>query len=82
MLLIHGDADTTVPLNVGLDFSQRVQAAGVRSEFITYAGAGHADILFRALTDHPPRLINDIVGFVERCTTPDTTHAGDPIPQA
>ena len=68
MLLIHGDADTTVPINVGRDFFQRVQAAGVRSEFITYPGAGHADILFRALTEQPPRLINDLVGFVERCT--------------
>ena len=80
MLLIHGDADTTVPLAVGLDFYRRLQAAGVRSEFITYAGAGHADILFRALTEQPPRLINDIVGFVQRCTVPDTTNAGERIP--
>jgi acetyl esterase/lipase len=78
MLLIHGDADTTVPLSVGIDFYQRVRAAGVRSEFITYPGAGHADILFRALTEQPPRLINDIVGFVQRCTLPDTTNAGEP----
>ena len=67
-LLIHGDADTTVPIEVGREFHERLQAAGVPSEFVTYPGAGHADILFRALTEQPPRLINDIVDFVWRCT--------------
>jgi acetyl esterase/lipase len=67
-LLIHGDADTTVPIGVGLEFYRRLQAAGVQSEFTTYPGAGHADILFRALTEQPPHLLDDIVRFVRRCT--------------
>jgi acetyl esterase/lipase len=70
-LLIHGDADTTVPLQVSVDFHQHLQAAGVPSEFIVYPGAGHSDILFRALTENPSRLFNDMVGFVERCTPAD-----------
>ena len=70
-LLIHGDKDTTVPLPVSALFYQRLQACGVPSEFITYPGAGHADILFRALTEKPPRLLNDMVAFIKRCTTPD-----------
>jgi acetyl esterase/lipase len=68
-LLIHGDADTTVPISVGLDFHHRLQAAGVPSEFITFPGAGHADILFRALTEQPPRLFDSLVSFVRRCTS-------------
>ena len=67
-LLIHGDADTTVPIEVGREFHERLTAAGVPSEFITYPGAGHADILFRALTEQPPRLINHIADFVWRTT--------------
>ena len=67
-LLVHGDADTTVPIDVGRQFHERLAAAGVPSEFVTYPGAGHADILFRALTEQPPRLLNDIVDFVRRCT--------------
>ena len=67
-LLVHGDADTTVPIEVGRQFHERLAAAGVPSEFVTYPGAGHADILFRALTEQPPRLLNDIVDFVRRCT--------------
>lgn len=81
MLLIHGDADKTVPLAVGLDFHKRLQAAGVRSEFIVYPGAGHAEILFRALTEQPPRLLNDMIGFVQRCTALDKTNAGQPVRQ-
>jgi len=68
-LLIHGDADTTVPIGIGRQFHERLQAAGVPSEFITFPGAGHADILFRALTEQPPRLFDSIVSFVSRCTT-------------
>jgi acetyl esterase/lipase len=48
-LLIHGDADTLVPL----DHSQRIKAAfdeqGVPSELIVLAGAGHG---FRGEDDH------------------------------
>jgi acetyl esterase/lipase len=69
VLLVHGDADTTVPISVGQSFYQRLQAVGVPVEFVTFPGAGHADILFRALTERPPRLFDLITGFVERCTT-------------
>ena len=79
-LLIHGDADTTVPISVGLDFHHRLQAAGVPSEFVTFPGAGHADILFRALTEQPPRLFEYLVGFVQRSTAvSNVTSAQEPV---
>ena len=78
-LLIHGDADTTVPIEVGRQFHERLLAVGVPSEFVTYPGAGHADILFRALTEQPPRLLNDIIAFVRRCTlAPEVAPEPDP----
>src|SRR5258708_2506531 len=68
-LLIHGDADTRVPISVGLHFHRRLQAAGVQSEFIPFPRGGHADILFRALTEQPPLLFDAIINFVRRSTT-------------
>jgi acetyl esterase/lipase len=80
-LLIHGDADTTVPIEVGRQFHERLTAAGIPSEFVTYPKAGHADILFRALTEKPPRLVNDILSFVQRCTAlPEGNLAQSPAP--
>jgi acetyl esterase/lipase len=68
VLLIHGDADQTVPASATAAFYERLRAAGVPSEMVIYPGAHHADILFRAMTEQPPRLFNDIIGFTRRCT--------------
>ncbi len=71
-LLIHGDADAVVPLPVAVEFDRRLRAAGVASQLSIYHGAGHADILLRALAERPPRLLNDIVTFARRCTDRDS----------
>jgi acetyl esterase/lipase len=64
MLLIHGDADRTVPISLSEAFHQRLRAAGVPSEFICYRGGGHSGILFDALAENPSRLMQDIMRFV------------------
>ncbi len=40
-LLIHGDADKTVPIQQSLDFQARLHAAGVTCELMTLPGAAH-----------------------------------------
>ncbi|MEZ4636045.1 MAG: prolyl oligopeptidase family serine peptidase [Caldilineaceae bacterium] len=49
--LIHGDADTTVPLSISQEFAAVLDDASVPVELITYPGKGHTDFLFQALTD-------------------------------
>lgn len=41
-LLLHGDADKTVPYQQSLDFQARLHAAGVRCDLITIPGGSHA----------------------------------------
>lgn len=41
MLLLHGDADSVVPVEQSRVFAQRVQAAGGPAELHVYAGEGH-----------------------------------------
>jgi acetyl esterase/lipase len=74
-LLIHGDADDTVPLRMSQDLHARLQAAGAESELSIYPGAGHSSILFDALAQSPSRLMTEILAFVRRCTAsvPRTT---------
>ncbi len=71
-LLIHGDADTTVPMSISVAFDQRLRAAGVPSEFIRYAGGGHSGILFEALAEKPSRLLNDMLRFLRSRTAAPT----------
>jgi acetyl esterase/lipase len=66
--LIHGDRDGTVPLRMSEEFWHRLRTAGVPAALDIYPGAGHSDILFRALAENPSRLVNDIVGFVRLVT--------------
>ncbi len=66
--LIHGDADTTVPLSISREFAAALDAAGLANELIVYAGKGHTDFLFEAITDARAPLVADIVDFVESCT--------------
>ena len=67
-LLIHGDADTTVPINSSVGFHERLRSAGVPSEFVCYPGGGHSGILFDALTENPGRLVLDMLRFVRART--------------
>lgn len=48
-LLLHGDADKTVPYQQSLDFQARLRAAGVRCDLITIPGGPHALIPWETL---------------------------------
>lgn len=67
ILLVHGEKDETVPLSIATEFHAALQAAGAASELEVYAGWGHADYLFAALSQAHPRLVADIAAFVQRC---------------
>ena len=41
VLLLHGDADKTVPIQQSVDFQARLRAAGVPCELLVIPGAGH-----------------------------------------
>ena len=66
-LLIHGDADETVPLSISQNFANALRAAGVNTEFKIYPGAGHSGLLFDALAQEKPRLVQDLVDFISQC---------------
>ncbi len=69
VLLIHGDADETVPLATSEKFQTALQNAGARSELKIYSGANHAGILFDALAETKPRLVQELVNFTAGCKT-------------
>lgn len=57
-LLLHGDADRTVPLQQSLDFHARLREQGVRCELIVLPGAPHRLLDWtRHSTDHDARMI-------------------------
>jgi acetyl esterase/lipase len=65
-LLIHGDADRTVPLEMSLRLHQRLTESGVASELNIYPRGGHSAILFEALAQNPSRLFTEMLDFVQR----------------
>ncbi|MGD8738627.1 MAG: alpha/beta hydrolase [Anaerolineae bacterium] len=68
VLVLHGAQDETVPVSIGIEFEQALRAAGAPVELRIYEDAGHSDYLFAALTADDSPLVQDIVGFVRRCT--------------
>jgi alpha-L-fucosidase 2 len=57
-LLVHGDADRTVPIEQSLDFRAKLHAHGVRCELITIPGAGHRLLEWeKFLPDHGSRVV-------------------------
>lgn len=67
ILLIHGDADETVPVSVARNFQTALQQVGARSELKIYPNAGHSGILFDALAQDKPQLVRDMVTFAKSC---------------
>jgi dipeptidyl aminopeptidase/acylaminoacyl peptidase len=65
-LLIHGDEDKTVPLEMSLAFHHQLTLAGVPSEMKVYPRTTHSGVLFDALAQNPARLIVDLKNFVRR----------------
>lgn len=57
-LLLHGDADRTVPLQQSLDFQAKLRANGVPCELIIIPGAPHALLAWEKFSpDYPARMI-------------------------
>lgn len=64
LLLIHGDRDETVPIQMSQEFQNVLRAAGAQCQLLVYKGAGHSALLYDALVQNPARLVQDIVNFV------------------
>lgn len=75
ILLIHGDRDETVPLAVSENFQNALRAQGAPSELKIYRGAGHAGLLFDALAQEKPALIQDLVSFAKACAPVQVTRS-------
>lgn len=70
VLLVHGDQDRTVPLDIAERFFSALQAAGAPVQLKVYPGAGHTDYLFAALARDEVGVVADIAAFVQACTAP------------
>jgi len=64
--LVHGDADTTVPMSISDGFYAALREADNAVTYSVYKGRGHADILFRALSENPSQLIGEMLDFVKK----------------
>lgn len=67
VLLIHGDQDDTVPLQMSQDFATALQKAGASVTFNVYPGRGHSELLFYTLTQNPGQLITDVIALTQEC---------------
>ena len=57
-LLLHGDADQTVPYQTSLNFQAKLRANGVTCDLITLPGAPHGLVTWeKFLPDYPARLL-------------------------
>jgi len=57
-LLIHGDADHSVPYQQSLNFQAKLRAAGVPCELITIKGAPHSLMAWEKIdVSYKPRLV-------------------------
>jgi acetyl esterase/lipase len=71
MLLVHGDADETVPMQMTLDFATALRQAGVEVTPIIYPERGHSELLFYTIMQDPGQMILDMAEFVARsCVAP------------
>jgi acetyl esterase/lipase len=58
-LLIHGEADKSVPIQQSFDFQAKLRTAGVPCELITIPGAPHALASWESISpDYPARMID------------------------
>lgn len=66
-LLIHGDQDETVPLQMSQDFADALDDAGATVSLHVYPGRGHSELLFYTLTQTPGQLITDVIALARAC---------------
>ena len=57
-LIVHGEQDTTVPINSSVLLDEALRKAGVEATFVRVKGGGHG---FRGNTDPSPQRINEMV---------------------
>lgn len=67
VLLIHGDQDDTVPLQISQDFYAALKNIGAVADLHIYPGRGHSELLFYTLTQTPGQLITDVVDLARGC---------------
>jgi acetyl esterase/lipase len=67
ILLIHGDEDRTVPVEIAMNLQEALESAGAQSQLNLYRNAGHSDFLFRGLADESAPIVTDIADFVQAC---------------
>jgi acetyl esterase/lipase len=66
-LVIHGDQDESVPVEMSIEFAEALEAVGAPVELRVYSGAAHSDYLFEGLRDERAPVLGDIVSFVHGC---------------
>ena len=66
-LLIHGDHDESVPVEMSIEFAAALREAGAPVALKVYPGAAHSDYFFAGLRDEGAQVLRDIVTFVQRC---------------
>jgi acetyl esterase/lipase len=67
VLLIHGDQDETVPLQMSRDFYQALKSVNATVSLQIYPGRGHSELLFYTLTQTPGQLITDVIEVARQC---------------
>lgn len=67
VLLIHGDQDETVPLQMSQDFAHALESIGATVLLNVYPGRGHSELLFFTLTQSPGQLIEDVIALARDC---------------
>jgi acetyl esterase/lipase len=70
-LIMHGNADTVVPLNQSQVFAEALKKAGVDVEFVTISGARHSDDRFLE-----PENIKRVVSFFQKHLNAQSVDAG------
>ena len=61
IMIIHGNADSTVPYKQSVDLHQKLVDLGVKTEFITVEGGGHG----KFSKEKNAELINQIIEFIK-----------------
>jgi alpha-L-fucosidase 2 len=69
-LLVHGDADKTVPYQQSLDFQAKLRAAGVPCDILTIKGAPHALGPWETID---PGYGSKVIAWLERTLQPSAT---------
>lgn len=65
VLIIHGDADSTVPVEQSRAFNAALLSAGVAVKYIEVPGGGHGR--FHGTSPNQAELIQEMIAFLDKC---------------